>query len=215
MDFMREAEQVADKTFKKALRLEYFTIIYNFLEAGAALIAGKMAGSIALTGFGLDSIVENLSGFILVWRLRKHGKISRKAEERIEQRASRFVGLSFFCLGLYILYEAIHKIRVTEIPETSLPGIIIATLSLLIMPVLARSKMRLGRELGLKSLVADSRETLVCAWLSLALLLGLTTRALFGFWLADPIVGFILAGFLFKEGYELLFEEDKKASSDS
>jgi len=197
-----------DRQYQKALRLEYFTIAYNFLEAIAAIIAGRISGSIALIGFGLDSIVENLSGFILVWRLRKQGTISEAEEERIEQRASRFVGISFFLLGLYILYESIHKIWVKDTPDKSLPGIIIATLSLMIMPVLARAKLKLGQELNLKSLVADSKETLVCAWLSFALLLGLTTHLLFGFWLADPIVGLIIVGFLFKEGHELLFEED-------
>jgi len=197
-----------DRQYRKALWLEYLTIAYNFLEAIAAIIAGRRSGSIALIGFGLDSIVENLSGFILVWRLRKQGTISEAEEERIEQRASRFVGVSFFLLGLYILYESIHKIWVKDTPDKSLPGIIIAILSLMIMPVLARAKLKLGQALNLKSLVADSKETLVCAWLSFALLLGLTTHALFGFWLADPIVGLIIVGFLFKEGHELLFEED-------
>jgi divalent metal cation (Fe/Co/Zn/Cd) transporter len=198
-----------DKRFQKALRLEYFTILYNFLEAGAAIIAGKISGSISLIGFGLDSIVENLSGFILVWRLKKQGAISEEEEERLEQRASRFVGISFFLLGAYIAYESIHKILMKEAPENSLAGIVIASLSLIIMPLLSRAKLKLGLELNLKSLVADSKETLVCAWMSLALLLGLLTHTLFGFWLADPIVGLIIVGFLFKEGYELLFEEEE------
>ncbi|NQT26379.1 cation transporter [candidate division KSB1 bacterium] len=200
---------VRESGFQKALRLEYFTIIYNFLEAGAAIIAGKISGSISLIGFGLDSIVENTSGFILIWRLKKHGSISKEEEERIEQRASRFVGISFFLLGAYIAFESIQKIWFREVPEKSLAGIIIASLSLIIMPLLARAKLKLGLELNLKSLVADSKETLVCAWMSLALLLGLLTHTLFGFWLADPIVGLIIVGFLFKEGYELFFEEDE------
>lgn len=199
-----------DNPYQKALYLEVFTIFYNFLEAGAAIIAGKISGSISLIGFGLDSVVENLSGFILIWRLKKHGSISGEEEKKMEQRASCFVGITFFLLGVYIAYESIHKILTREVPGKSLFGIIIAVLSLIIMPLLARLKLKLGNELNSKSLVADSKETLVCAWLSLALLLGLTAHALFGFWLADPIVGLILVGFLLKEGCELIFESENE-----
>lgn len=199
-----------DLRFRKALRLEIGTIIYNFVEAGASLVIGKMSGSIALIGFGLDSIVENLSGFILVWRLRKHGIVSQEEEERIEGRASQFVGISFFLLGAYILFESVRKMVQQDAPDPAPAGIVIAVLSLIIMPFLARAKLRLGREMGLRSLVADSKETLVCAWLSLALLIGLSANALFGFWVADPIVGICIAGFLFREGRELIVENSRK-----
>lgn len=194
---------------KKALQLEYFTVGYNFIEAIASIIAGRLAGSISLIGFGLDSIVESLSGGVLIWRLKKHGQISPEEEERIEQKASRFVGITFFILAAYILFESVKKIVLKEIPDPSLPGIFIAIISLIIMPVLASAKYRLGKRLNMPSLVADSKETLVCSVLSLALLLGLVTRYFFNFWLSDPIVGILIVGFLIKEGHELVFEDEE------
>jgi divalent metal cation (Fe/Co/Zn/Cd) transporter len=197
-----------EKYYNKALKLEYLTIGYNFFEAIVSIIAGRMANSISLIGFGLDSIVESISGFILIWRLKKHGKISKEEEEKIENRTSRFVGITFFILGFYILFESIKKIVVKEIPDPSLLGIIIAILSIIIMPILGYSKYKIGRKLNLKSLVADSKETFVCSVLSIALLLGLLTRYFFNFWLSDPIVGFFIVIFVIREGVELVFEKD-------
>ena len=195
---------------RKALRLEYFTVFYNGLEATASIIAGHMAGSIALIGFGLDSIVESLSGFVLIWRLKKHGSLSPEKEERVERRASRFVGTTFFILGLYVLVESVQAIALNETAESSFPGIVIASVSLLIMPVLGWGKLRIGKKLGYRSLIADAKETFVCSFLSFALLLGLMARSLLNFYLADAFVGLLIAGYVFKEGYELLFEKDEK-----
>lgn len=192
---------------KKALILEYFTVVYNILEAIASIMAGRMAGSISLIGFGLDSIVESLSGFVLIWRLKKYGTISEEEEERIERKASRFVGITFFILGAYVLFESVKKIILKEMPDPSLFGIIIAVVSLIIMPILASAKYRIGKKLNMPSLIADSKETYVCSVLSMALLLGLLTRYFFNFWLSDPIVGLLIVAFLGKEGYELMFEE--------
>ena len=203
-----------EKLYKKALHLEYFTVIYNILEAVASIIAGGIANSIALVGFGMDSIVESLSGFVLIWRLRKHGTLSPAEEEKIEHKASIFVGITFFILGAYVLYESIMKIINREISDPSLPGIIIAVLSLIIMPVFAWKKYRLGKTLNLPSLVADSKETLVCSFLSAALLAGLGARYFFEIHLADPIVGLIIVVFLFREGYELIFEEEEDEKDD-
>ncbi len=197
-----------ERKYRQALWLEYFTVIYNILEAVASLIAGGIANSIALVGFGLDSIVESLSGFVLIWRLKQHNKVSKEEEERLEEKTERFVGITFFILGTYILYESIKKIALKDIPEPSLPGMIIAVLSIIIMPILAYRKFKIGKALNLKSLIADSKETLVCSLLSVALLIGLSTRYFFGFWLSDPIVGIIIVLFLFKEGYELVFENE-------
>jgi divalent metal cation (Fe/Co/Zn/Cd) transporter len=196
--------------FRKALTLEYFTVGYNFLEAAASLIVGSLAGSISLIGFGLDSVVESLSGFVLIWRLRKHGEILEEEEARIERRASLFVGVTFLLLGLYVGFESIRKIILNEPPEKSVPGMVIALLSLVVMPILARAKLKIGQELDLKSLIADSKETFVCAWLSAALLAGLVIHAITGIWLADPIVGLIITGFLFREGIELVFENEEE-----
>jgi divalent metal cation (Fe/Co/Zn/Cd) transporter len=168
-----------------------------------------MAGSISLIGFGLDSIVESLSGFVLIWRLKKYGTISEEEEERIERKASRFVGITFFILGAYVLFESVKKIILKEMPDPSLFGIIIAGVSLVIMPILASAKYRIGKKLNMPSLIADSKETYVCSVLSMALLLGLLTRYFFNFWLSDPIVGFLIVIFLFREGIELLFENDE------
>ena len=197
------------KKYERALVYEYFTVGYNVFEAIASIIAGGMANSIALVGFGLDSIVESLSGLVLIWRLRKHDTISEEEEEKIEKRASSFVGITFFILGAYVLIESIKKILLKDISDPSLIGIIIAILSLIIMPILAYEKYKLGKELDLRSLVADSKETLACSFLSVALLVGLLSRYIFDFWLADPIVGIVVVIFLFKEGYELIFEDEE------
>ena len=192
----------ADRLYRKGLRLEYFTVGYNILEAAVSIAFGSMAGSIALIGFGLDSIIESLSGLVLVWRLKQHGRLSEEDEERIERRATRFVALTFFILGLYVLFESVKKMWVTEIPEPSLAGIIIAIASIIVMPLLTWQKYVTGKQINSRALVADSKETLACAFLSVALLIGLGANYLFGFWQADPIVGLVIAVFLFREGWE-------------
>lgn len=191
-----------ENLFRKGLALEYFTVGYNIAEAALAIIFGRMAHSIALVGFGLDSIVESLSGMVLIWRLQKHGKLSEKEEERIEQRAMRFVALTFFVLGLYVLWQSLRKLIVQETSAPSLPGILIAAVSLVVMPLLTWQKMQVGRQIQSRALVADAKETLACAFLSMALLLGLGGNYLFGFWQADPIAGLVITGFLFREGWE-------------
>ena len=191
-----------NRLYKKGLRLEYFTVGYNILEAVASIVFGSIANSIALIGFGLDSIVEFLSGLVLIWRLRQHGRISEEAEERIEKRATRLVAVTFYILGAYVLFQSIKTLALADIPDPSLTGIIIAIASLAVMPLLAWQKKNTGQQINSKALVADSKETLACAFLSVALLLGLGANQLFGFWQADPIVGLIIAAFLFREGWE-------------
>ncbi|MCJ7769363.1 MAG: cation diffusion facilitator family transporter [Dehalococcoidales bacterium] len=200
----------ADRLYKKGLFLEYITVVYNVFEAIASIVFGSIAGSVALVGFGLDSVVESLSGLILIWRLRQHGKITAADEERIEKRARKLVAATFFILGSYILYESVEKLAVREIPEPSLPGIIIAILSIIILPVLTWQKYKTGKKINSRALMADARETLVCAFLSVALLLGLGANYLFGFWQADPIVGLIIVAFLFREGWEVLRESGEE-----
>lgn len=190
-----------DGLYKKGLRLEYFTITYNILEATASIIFGSIAHSIALIGFGLDSIVESLSGLVLTWRLRQHGKISEAEEEKLEKRATKLVAITFFILGTYVLFQSVKNLVLAEIPDTSLPGIIIAIASIIVMPLLTWQKYQTGKQINSSALVADSKETLACAFLSLALLLGLGANYLIGFWQADPIVGLIIAIFLFREGW--------------
>lgn len=192
---------------KKALYLEYFTVGYNVLEGAASILAGYLAGSIALIGFGLDSGIESLSGAVLIWRLSLHGRITECEEERVEKRAVRFVGVSFFILGAYVFFESLRKLYSHEHPEPSLFGIVIAVLSVVIMPALSYYKRKIAREIGSRSLEADSRQTLVCSLLSVALIIGLGLNYLFGLWWADPIAALVIVAFIIKEGYEALFEE--------
>lgn len=191
-----------DKLYRKGLFLEYFTVVYNIAEATVSIIFGKIANSIALVGFGLDSVVESLSGFVLIWRLKKHGLISEEEEERVEKKAMKFVALTFFILGLYVLFQSIKKLVFREIPDPSLPGMIIAAVSLIVMPILTIQKYKVGLKIKSSALIADSKETLACSFLSFALLLGLGLNYLFGVWQADAIVGLIIVIFLFKEGIE-------------
>ena len=194
---------------KKALILSYLTLIYKIVEGVVSIIAGLIAGgSIALIGFGLDSFVESLSGGIMIWRFRKHGKISEEEEERVEKKATKLVAYTFFILGAYILFESVKKLYFQEISEPSFLGIIIAVVSLIVMPALFYIKYKTGKAMNSKSLIADSKETLACVFLSVALLFGLGLNYLYGIWQADPIVGLIIVVFLIREGYEILTEKE-------
>lgn len=203
-----------NKLYKKGLHLEYFTVGYNILEAIASIVFGSIASSIALIGFGLDSIIESLSGIVLIWRLRQHGKISESAEERLEKRATKLVAITFFTLGLYLLFQSAKNLIFEEIPDPSLPGIIIAIASLIVMPLLTWQKYKTGTQIDSKALVADSKETLACVFLSVALLLGLGANYLFGFWQADPIAGLLIVIFLFREGWQGWKESGEEAKVD-
>ena len=140
----------------------------------------------------------------MIWRFRKKGEISEEEEEYVEKKATKLVGYTFFVLAVYILYESIKKLIYQEIPEPSLFGIIIAIISLIAMPILFYQKYKTGKALKSRSLVADSKETLACLFLSFALLIGLGTNYFFGLCQADPIVGLIIVVFLVREGYEAL-----------
>ena len=181
---------------RRAIRLEYFTIAWNILEAIVALVAGWMAGSIALEGFGLDSIIETVSGLTLLWRFRQH----RLAEEHAETLAVRVVGLTFFALAAYVACEAGADLWRRRPPKFSLPGIILAALSLIVMPVLGTAKRRLARRLRSRALSADSMETFLCSFLSAALLVGLGLNGLFRWWWGDPIAALAMAAFMAHEG---------------
>lgn len=197
-----------DQLHKKALILSYVTVGYNVLEGTASILSGVFAGSIALIGFGLDSLIESLSGGVMIWRFSQGTQISQEEEERIEKKATRLVAYTFFILGAYVLYESIKKLVVSEIPEPSLIGIVIAVVSLVLMPILYFVKIKTASALGSSSLISDAKETLACTLLSAALLVGLGLNYLAGIWQADPIVGVIIVVFLFREGYEILNEND-------
>ncbi len=190
---------------RKALSLSYFTVGYNISEGIVSILAGLLADSIALVGFGLDSFVESLSACVMVWRLRKHGKISEEEEEKVEKKAVRFVSYTFFILGAYVLYESLEKLYAREIPRPSLLGITVAIVSIIVMPILFFMKYQTGKSIGSKSMIADSKETLACVFLSAALLMGLGLNYVYGLWQADPIVGMVIVFYLGKEGYNTLF----------
>jgi len=192
---------------KRALLLSYLTVGYNILEGVISLLAGYLAGSIALVGFGLDSFVESLSGGIMIWRFRPHPDLTPEEEERREKLAIKLVGWTFFVLAAYVLYESLEKLIYQEAPAPSLLGIIIALVSLILMPFLFYLKHRTGSDIGSASLRADAKQTMACALLSLALLVGLGLNYLYGFWQADPIIGLLIVAVLAREGYEALKEE--------
>lgn len=192
--------------YRKALLLSYLTVGYNILEGVLSIFAGVLAGSIGLVGFGLDSFVESLSGIIMIWRFRKHGRVSMEEEDKVEKKAIKYVGYTFFVLGAYVFYESIKKLYFKEIPDPSIFGIIIAIVSIIVMPFLFYMKYQTGKKINSRSLITDSKQTLACIFLSFALLLGLGLNYLYGFWQADPIVGLIIGIFLFREGHETLEE---------
>jgi len=192
---------------KKALYLEYATVGYNVLEGFFSIFAGVLAGSIALVGFGLDSAIESASGCVLIWRLTRKG-LDESGEERVERKAARLVAWSFFALGGYVLFESARKLYYMEAPEPSLLGIVIAALSIITMPALAYLKHATAVKMNSRALAADSKETLVCALLSVALLIGLGLNYLYGLWWADPAAALVIVVFIFWEGYEM-FEESR------
>jgi divalent metal cation (Fe/Co/Zn/Cd) transporter len=158
-----------------------------------------VAGSIALVGFGIDSVIECFSGGVLLWRLR-----AGEAGERREQLALRLVGLSFLALAIYVAYDAIASLVRHEAPEKSWFGVAVAVASLIAMPVLARAKRRVAAQLNSGALHADSRQTDICAYLSGILLGGLLLNALLRWWWADPVAGLIMVPLIAREGVEAL-----------
>jgi divalent metal cation (Fe/Co/Zn/Cd) transporter len=181
--------------------LEYLTIGWNLLEAVIAIGAGLVAGSIALVGFGLDSIIEVSSGAALLWRLQMDAPEKR---ERAEQIALKVVGVSFLLLAAYVSFDAAKSLIIREPPQASYIGIGLAALSLVVMPLLARAKRKVAASINSRALQADSRQTDICAYLSAILLGGLLLNALFGWWWADPIAALVMTPIIIKEGVEAL-----------
>jgi divalent metal cation (Fe/Co/Zn/Cd) transporter len=184
---------------QRGRRLEYLTLAWNSLEAVAAIAAGVIAGSIALVGFGLDSVIECFSGSVLLWRLREGVE-----GERRERVALRLVGASFLALALYVAYDAIGSLARQQTPEKSWFGVAVAIASLIAMPLLARAKRRVATELISGALHADSRQTDICAYLSAILLGGLLLNALLHWWWADPVAALIMVPIIGREGVEAL-----------
>jgi divalent metal cation (Fe/Co/Zn/Cd) transporter len=172
------------------------SVAYNVVEAVVAIAAGTVAGSIALIGFGLDSVVEVFSGVVILWQFRHAVPQDR------ERRALRLIAVSFFALAAYVSVEAVRGLLGDVQPDTSRVGIALAAASLLVMPFLSFAQRRTGRQLGSGSVVADGTQTLLCTYLSAVLLLGLVLNATLGWGWADPVAGLVIAGVAVREGLE-------------
>jgi divalent metal cation (Fe/Co/Zn/Cd) transporter len=181
-------------------RLEYFTVGWNALEGLVAIIAGAFASSISLVGFGIDSFIEVTSGSALLWRMSVDADIERR--ERSERRALKIVGTCFLALAAYITYESAMDLWSKKAAEHSIPGIVLACVSLAVMPLLSRAKRKVGRALGSAAMHADAKQTEFCTYLSGILLAGLLLNALFGLWWADPVAGLFMVPIIAKEGIE-------------
>jgi divalent metal cation (Fe/Co/Zn/Cd) transporter len=181
------------------------TLLYNVAEAVVALWAGERADSIALLGFGLDSLIEVMAGAVVLWRLRVERSVTGAHRiDVVEQRAQRLVGVTFWLLAVYVIAQASLTLWRREAADASVVGLVVAGLSLVIMPVLALGKMRAARALTSAALAAEAQETLACAYLSLCLLAGLGLNAWLSWWWADPAGALAMVPWLFQEGREAL-----------
>ena len=176
-------------------RLEYFTLSWNVTEAVVSITAGYVAGSIALRGFGADSVIESLSSLVLLWRLQSHG-----VDEHRERLAVRLVGVCFLILAAYIALDAALSLIRREPPHASFVGVTLSVVSLIVMPLLARAKRRVAARLDSPALAADSRQADFCAYLSAILLVGLALNAAFGWWWADPVAAIVMVPIIIRAG---------------
>jgi divalent metal cation (Fe/Co/Zn/Cd) transporter len=202
------SEQVIErsKLVRKGRRLEYFNIAYNSLEGLIAVVAGLMAGSIALVGLGFDSLIEVTSGAALLWRL--HSDADQSGRERMEAITLRLVGVLFLLLAVYVSYDSIKSLIWREQPHESIPGIILASASLIVMPLLVRAERKVARGIKSGALMADSKQTELCTYLSAILLAGLLLNALAGWWWAEPVAALIMVPMIVREGIEGLRGEN-------
>jgi divalent metal cation (Fe/Co/Zn/Cd) transporter len=185
---------------RRGLRLNYLTIGYNVVEALVSLVSGFLAGSVALVGFGIDSVIEVSASAAAQWRLRVDVDHARR--EHVELLTRRAIGISFLALALYVAIDSGKSLWLAEHPDRSITGIVILTMSLIVMPVLARAKRRVARSLDSRALEADATQTSLCAWLSAIALAGVALNAALGWWWADPIAALAMVPIIAKEGVE-------------
>ena len=185
---------------RRGIWLSYATIGYNTLEAVGSLVAGILAGSVALVGFGFDSVIEVTAAVAAQWRLRADLDHSRR--QRVELLTHRIVGSCFIALALYVTFDAATTLINREAPEGSTFGIIVLALSVIVMPILARSKKRVARGLTSGALEAEATQTSLCAYLSVIGLAGVALNAGFGWWWADPVAALIMVPIIAREGIE-------------
>ncbi len=204
---MNNGNHDKESLHRRARRIEWFLIAYNLLEAGVALAAGAMAGSAALTSFGFDSAIEIAAAAILLWRLYSAAPEATGEERaRAEKRALYFIAGTFLLLAGYIVWEASISLAQRKGADASLPGLILAALSVLVMPVAGWMKFQTGRAMGSEALQADAMETFVCAWLSLALLAGVGLNLLFGWWWSDTAAALAMLPVIVWQGWHTFAE---------
>lgn len=192
-----------ENTLRTALRLEYFTVGWNIVEGIVAVTAALSAASVALLGFGIDSFVESLSGSILIWRLiAERSSMDREHIEKLDEKAHRFVAISLGLLALYITFDAGKALYFQERPEVSVVGIVLTSLSLVVMRWLASAKRKAAKILGSNALAADAFQTTACWWLSLFTLVGISLNGMLGWWWADPLAALALVYFIVQEARE-------------
>jgi divalent metal cation (Fe/Co/Zn/Cd) transporter len=185
-----------ERLVRRAKMLAWLGVGWHGVEAAVAVGAGVAAGSIALVGFGADSLIESLAGSILLWRF----AAARTSSAAAERRAQKLIGLSFYLIAAYVAFEAVRSLLMGARPEASWIGIGLAALTLVTMPPLAIAKARVGEKLGSSATKSEGRQNMLCAYLSAALLVGLGANALFGLWWADPVTALLIAGVAVKEG---------------
>ena len=187
---------------RRGFWLEYASMAWMAVEAAVAIVSGIIASSIALIGFGLDSVIEFFAAAVVVWQLR-----STVSEER-ETRALRLIGVTFFALAAYLAVESITDLVSHQRPGQSAAGIVVTAAALVVMPVLALAKRRTGRQLGNQALIADAAESAFCAFTSAAALIGIGLNAWLGWWWADPAAALVIAGLAVREGIEAWTPDD-------
>jgi len=191
---------------RRGLSLSYATLAYNSLEGLIAIVAGIAAGSIALVGFGVDSVIEVGASFAAIWRLQSD--VDPKRRERAERLTLRTVGILFLALAVYVTYDAADALLGREAPDESPIGIVLAAASLVVMPILVRAKRRVARQLGSHALEVEAKQTLVCTYLSAILLGGLLLNVLLGWWWADPVAALAMVPLIAREALEAVRGRD-------
>jgi divalent metal cation (Fe/Co/Zn/Cd) transporter len=194
--------EAAAPLVRRAVRLEYFTITWNVIEAIVAIGAGIAAGSIALVGFGFDSSIEGFAATVVLWQLRGAEDEARK------ERALRLIAITFFALAAYVVFESVRDLVTNAEPERSTIGIGVAIVSIIVMPTLGFAKKRVAERMGSAVLRADAAETFLCSWLSVILLVGLVLNATVGWWWADPVAALGIAWLALHEGREAWSGDD-------
>ena len=185
---------------RRGKRLEWLTIAWNSLEALVSLAAGFVAGSVSLVGFGFDSLIELTSGAAMLWRMSADADEERRG--RVERTALRIVGGCFLALAAYLVVDSVKTLLLHEAPERSPVGIAITAAAVVVMPLLARAKRNVARQLGSAAMRADSKQSEFCMWLSVIVLAGLILNAAFGMWWADPAAALVIVPIIAREGVE-------------